>query len=231
MIDVDWVYIICSEKYESERYAEWNAWLSDNDIKGNISFYKWGTELTQEEIDQYVVRDGTLEKLYPWRTNYPIRPSEASIGINFINIFKDAYLNGYNKILTLESDVILHPDFINRINEILKVTESIDFNALSIGCGMGYRIQSDSGQNIIASVNQFRCADSLVFTRTAINYFYNNLKQIRLPVDEEFTQAVQRKELSVYWLEPPITVQGSQLPNNSSSTQNGNYNLRIPWEQ
>lgn len=230
MINVDWVYIICSEKFETDRYNKWSDWLKDNSINGSISFYKWGSELTQEDIDTFSVQDGTLEKLYPWRTGYPLRTSEISIGINFIKVFEDAYKNNYDKILILESDVLLHPQFIYKINETLEILQNMDFNALSIGCGMGYRIQSESGQNIIASVNQFRCADSLVFTRTAIDYFYDNLKQIKVPVDEEFTQAVQTNQISVYWLEPPITVQESQLPNQSSSTQNGNYNLRIPWE-
>jgi hypothetical protein len=230
MINIDRVYIICSEKYEADKYEKWQQWLDSNNINGEISFYKWGTELTQEEVDSYVLRDGTLEKYYPWRTGYPIRNSEASIAINFIKIFEDAYKKGYNRILTLESDVLLHPDFISKVNEILKMTEQVDLNVISIGCGMGYRIKSESGENIIAGVNQFRCADSLIFTNTAIDYFYNNLKQIRVPVDEEFTRAVQENHISVYWLEPPIAIQQSQMAGNSSQTQNGNYNLRIPWE-
>jgi len=229
MLTIDYVYIICSENYEQDRWNKWNKWLIENSIKGEIFFYKWGTDLTKEEVDSYVIRDGTLEQLYPWRKGYPIRNSEASIGINFIKIFEDAYNKNYNRILILESDVLLHPDFIEKVNHILKVTENIDFNSLSIGCGMGYRIQSENEQAILAAVDQFRCADSLIFTRTAIEYFYKNLKQIKVPVDEEFTRAVRRGDLNVYWLEPPITVQQSQMANNTSSIQNGNYDVKIPW--
>lgn len=230
MINLDRVYIICSEKYEADKYEKWKQWLKLNNINGEISFYKWGSELTQEEVDSYVVRDGTLERLYPWRTGYPIRNSEASIAINFIKIFEDAHKKGYNRILTLESDVLLHPDFINKINETLKITEEANLNVLSIGCGMGYRVKSENGDNIIVGTNQFRCADSLIFTRAAIDYYYTYLKQIRVPVDEEFTRSVQENHISIYWLEPPIVIQQSQMAGNSSETQNGNYNLKIPWE-
>lgn len=230
MINLDWVYIICSEKFEKFRYENWQTWLSMNQIKGSIVFHKWGTELSLEEVNEYVVRDGTLEQLYPWRTGYPIRDSEASIAINFIKIFEDAYKNNYQKILILESDVILHPNFIYSVNEIMKSVADYDFKAISLGCGLGLRIQNNTDTAVVAEVDQFRCADSLIFNKTAIDYFYNNLKQIRVPIDEEFTQAVRRKEMSVFWLEPPIAVQGSQIAGNQSSVQYGNpYNLQIPW--
>jgi hypothetical protein len=225
MINVDQVYIICSAQYESDKYNQWKLWLEKNIIKGQIFFYKWGSDLTQKEIDSYVVRDGTLEHLYPWRTGYPIRNSEASVAINFIKIFKDAADKKYNNILILESDVTLHPDFIEKLNAAIASINHIDFNVLSIGCGMGYRLNTPG----IAKVNQFRCADSLVFTKTAINYLNSTLKQIKVPIDEEFTQAVQRDELSVCWLEPPLAIQNSQMPGNTSSIQNGNYNLQLPW--
>jgi len=231
MINLDRVYIICSQEYEPDQYSKWSQWLATNNINGEIFCYKWGTDLTQEEVDSYVIKDGMLERLYPWRTGYPIRNSEASIAINFIKIFEDAFTKGYKKILTLESDVILHPNFINKVNELLEISKDTELNVISIGCGMGYRIHSESGENIIASVNQFRCADSLIFSRLAIEHFYHNLKQIRLPIDEEFTRAVQNNHISVYWLEPPIAIQASQMAGNSSQTQNGNYNLTIPWEK
>lgn len=232
MINLDWVYIICSEKFEPERFNAWKQWLENNNIKGSIEFYKWGTELSEDDINQYVVRDGTLEALYPWRTGYPIRNSEASVAINFIKIFEDAYNKNYDKILILESDVILHPNFIYAINEITNTVKDYDFNSISIGCGMGLRIQTDSPQAILVQVDQFRCADSLIFNRTSINHFYHNLKQIRLPIDEEFTNAVRSNKISVFWLEPPIAIQGSQVIGNESSVQYGNpYNLQIPWAQ
>lgn len=230
MINVDWVYIICSEKFEKERYDNWVVWLSLNNINGSIESYKWGTELSKEDIDQYVVRDGALETTFPWRTGYPIRDSEASVAINFLKIFEDAYNKNYEKILILESDVILHPEFIALTNDALQAVEGQDFNCISLGFGMGMRLKNDYNEVILGKVNQFRCADSLIFNRTAIDYFYNNLKQIRLPIDEEFTQAVRDNKIIIYWLDPPIAVQSSQIEGNSSSVQFGNpYNLQIPW--
>lgn len=229
MINVDWVYVICSEKFEPERYKMWDEWLSDNDINGSIEFYKWGSELSESDINHYVVRDGTLEELYPWRTGYPIRPAEASVAISFIKIFEDAFMQNYNKILIFESDVILHPNFIEIMNSLLDATKEIDMDSFSFGYGMGMRLQ-DQGHVYVAQVDQFRCADSLLFSKKAIEYFYHNLKQIRLPIDEEFTQAVRNQNINTFWLEPPIAVQGSQLSGGGSSIQSGNpWNLTLPW--
>lgn len=230
MINVDWVYIICSEKFEKERYDNWLVWLSNNSINGSIEFYKWGTELSKEDVEQYVVRDGTLEAMFPWRTGYPIRDSEASIGINFLKIFEDAYNKNYENILILESDVILYPNFIDVVNKLLKSVEDHNYGAISLGYGLGLRLENKDNNVFLAQMDQFRCADSLIFNKNSISYFYNNLKQIRLPIDEEFTKAVRENKISIYWLEPPIAVQGSQIQGNSSSIQFGNpYNLQIPW--
>lgn len=229
MLLTDYVYIICSKNHEQDRWNKWNEWLINNSIKGEIFFYRWGTDLKENEIISYVIKDGTLEKIFPFRKGFPLRNSEISLGINFIKIFEDAYNKNFSKILILESDAILHPSFIKKVNGLLEKISNNEWDCISLGYGAGQRLQNQNFE-YLGLVNRFRCTDSLLFNKSAIDYYYNNLKKIRLPIDEEFTMSVQMGKKSIYWLEPPITIQSSQMENGESTIQLGNpWNLKIPW--
>ena len=101
-------------------------------------FYKWGSELTDDDINKYSIDDGTLVRLFPFRKNFPLKKSEISLSINFLNIFKEAYEKKYDNILIFESDAILHPDFIKLINKYMdELNKNYSVRHMfSIGCGM-----------------------------------------------------------------------------------------------
>ena len=50
--------------------------------------YKWGTDLTEEDLKEHSIDDGTLVRLFPFRKNLPLKKTEISLSINFLNIFK-----------------------------------------------------------------------------------------------------------------------------------------------
>ena len=229
MLNTDYTYIICHKIKEPLLYDKWKKWLTNNSIKGEIFFYKWGDELSDKDIDFHVKRDGLLEKIFPFRKEYPLRNSEISLAINFIKIFEDSYNKNFSNILILESDAILHPNFFDKVNNILNKVSNNEWDCISLGFGVGLRLQNQ-GFEYLAPVNRFRCTDSLLFNKSAIDYYYHNLKKVSLPIDEEFTLSVQMNKKSVYWLDPPIVVQSSQMAGGESSIQLGNpWDLKLPW--
>ena len=89
--NIDHIFVICSKEKEQDKYNKWLKWMEFNDInKDYVSFYcyKWGTELTNDDLVKYSNDDGTLVRLFPFRQQFPLKRSEISLGINFLNVFK-----------------------------------------------------------------------------------------------------------------------------------------------
>jgi hypothetical protein len=212
---INHIYIICDKEKEEDKYKKWEQWIIDGKFKdGYVEFfsYKWGTELTDEDIKEYSNDDGTLVKLYPFRAKFPLKKSEISLGINFMKILKLALKDGYENILVFESDAILHPDFVKKFNLYMKnVLESYSvWHLLSIGCGMNKHSKNIKKNKHIYMGSEMRCNDSLVFNSRAMKIITENIPKLKLPIDEHFDILVKTHKLIVLWAEPTIVVQGSQ---------------------
>lgn len=213
---IDHMYIVCNKEKESDKYNKWLKWLEYNKVKEEfVTFYcyKWCDELTDDDIKNYSNDDGTLVKLFPFRANFPLKRSEISLSINFIHIFKDALDNQYKNILVFESDAILHPNFIELLNKYLMMlfnSSSIKWDMLSIGAGMNKHYPIIERNKFFYVSKEMRCLDSFVINETGMQFIVNNLKQIKLPIDEHFDIFVKENKLRLLWLEPTLVVQGSQ---------------------
>lgn len=212
---IDRIYIICDKENEPDKYDKWNKWITD--LKFNESYveffsYKWGTNLTNEDLNEYSNDDGTLVKLFPFRANFPLKKSEISLGINFMKILKKSLEAKHENILVFESDAILHPDFIEKFNLYMKeVFQSYsNWHLLSIGCGMNKHAKNIKKKKYIYMGKEMRCNDSLVFNLRAMKILTENIRSLKLPIDEHFDLLVKNNKLIVLWAEPTIVIQGSQ---------------------
>jgi hypothetical protein len=213
--NINKIYIICDKDKETDKYKKWEQWILDTKFnEGYVEFfsYKWGTTLTDDDIKEYSNDDGTLVKLYPFRANFPLKKSEISLGINFMLILKKALDAKYSNILVFESDAILHPDFVAKINYYMKevLTSYSNWHILSIGCGMNKHAKNIKKNKYIYMGNEMRCNDSLVFNSKAMKIITDNIGKLKLPIDEHFDILVKNHKLIVLWAEPTIVVQGSQ---------------------
>jgi len=213
--NINKIFIICDKEQEPEKYDKWNRWIIDNKFKDTyIEFfsYKWGNKLTDDDIKEHSNDDGTLVKLFPFREKFPLKKSEISLGINFMKILKKSLEAKYNNILVFESDAILHPDFIKKFNFYMKeLYESYSvWHILSIGCGMNKHVKNIKKKKHIYMGTEMRCTDSLVFNSKAMKVLTENIRLLKLPIDEHFDLLVKNHKLIVLWAEPTIVIQGSQ---------------------
>jgi hypothetical protein len=213
--NIDHIYIICHRDKETVKYDKWNKWMKFNQIpESYITFYcyKWGDELSKEDITEYHLDDGSLVRLFPFRANFPLKLSEISLSINFLNIFKEGIHKKYNNILVFESDAILHPSFITEFNKrLLELYSSYsNWHMLSLGCGMNKHINSIKKNKHIYLHKEVRCLDSFVISLNGMKKITELLKKVSLPIDEHIDILVKQNKIIMLWLEPTLVVQGSQ---------------------
>ena len=213
--NINHIYIICHKHKESDKYNKWIEWMKHNNISNDyVSFhcYKWGDELTEKDISDYSYDDGTLIRLFPFRANFPLKKSEISLSINFLQIFKDGLNKNYDNILVFESDAILHPEFITKLNAYMKeVKESYNhWHMLSLGCGMNRHHSNIKKNKHIYNVKDIRCLDSFVITKSGMKTITNLVKKVNLPIDEKLGLLIKNNKIIMLWAEPTIVVQGSQ---------------------
>lgn len=216
------IFIICDREKEADKYDKWNRWIADSKFKDSyvdIFSYKWGDNLTDEDIKEHSNDDGTMARLFPFRAKFPLKKSEISLGINFMKILKTSLKAGYENILVFESDAILHPNFIDKFNSYMRdVYESYsNWHILSVGCGMNKHAKNIKKKKFIYMGSEMRCNDSLVFNSRAIKIITDNITKLKLPIDEHFDLLVKNHKLTILWAEPTIVVQGSQCGHNPTT--------------
>jgi hypothetical protein len=221
------IYVICNKDKEPDKYAKWLGWINHNNIPEDyISFYcyKWGDELSEEDLKEYSLDDGTLVKLFPFRAPFPLKKSEISLSINFLNVFKMALEKKQEYILVFESDAILHPNFINLMNSHMKeLFESYsNWHMFSIGCGMNKHFPKVKKNKHIYLGKEIRCLDSFVINERGMRFLVENLKKVKIPIDEHLDIFVKSNKLFILWLEPTIVVQGSQTGINPTTIRYSN---------
>lgn len=235
---IDHIYIICSKEYEKDKYQKWLDWQKYNNIEDSYItyyFYKWGTDLTDEDISKYSIDDGTLVKLFPFRANFPLKKSEISLSINFLNIFKEGLRNKYNNILVFESDAILHPEFMKKMNihmDELSKNYTV-WHMFSLGCGMNKHFSKIKKNKNIYLAKEIRCLDSFVISHLGMKFITENLSKVKIPIDEHLDIFVKNNKLLILWLEPTIVVQGSQTGINPTTIRyNDSIYVKLedcPW--
>lgn len=213
--NIDHIYVICHKDKEPTKYDKWINWMKFNQIsESDLTFYcyKWCDELSKDDIENIHLNDGSLARLFPFRANFPLKLSEMSLSINFLNIFKEGIEKKYQNILVFESDAILHPSFIKEFNNrmIELSTSYSNWHMLSIGCGMNKHIYPVKKNKHIYLHKEVRCLDSFVISLNGMKKITELLKKISLPIDEHIDILVKQNKIIMLWLEPTLVVQGSQ---------------------
>jgi GR25 family glycosyltransferase involved in LPS biosynthesis len=156
------------------------------------------------------------------------KPSLMSLVLKHFYVYKEI-AEKYHQALILEDDVILSNNFTTILNHYLCQLPN-DYDMLFIGNGCNLHIDSKlikPNQNIYLKDKQqvfgfghqvnatTRCTDSYIVSnkcaKQLCNYIANLQYKINLPSDWWINLADTHNNFNIYWAEPTIVVQGSEI--------------------
>ena len=176
-----------------------------------------------EFIEKYDKDEITDQESVLFDINY--KKSTMSLHLKHNYVYKMIAEN-YENALILEDDVILCNKFIEKLNNYVSQLPK-NFDMLFIGDGCNLHIQKDKlipHKNIYEKClyptkwggdGASRCSDSYIISKKCANKmceYINNLNyKINLPIDWWINVAARDNNFKVYWAEPTIVTQGTQI--------------------
>jgi GR25 family glycosyltransferase involved in LPS biosynthesis len=148
----------------------------------------------------------------------PRRLSDSEISLSIKHIYAlSAIAAGKNAggeqapSLVLEDDTVLSERFSVLLQSALQSMPK-DWQILFIGDGCGLRVPGRSDQDAMYRMNppRSKCSDAYLINTAAARSLLQTLVPFSLPIDLELGCSMLQQQTVCYWLEPPITTQGSQ---------------------
>jgi len=212
------IYIMCHPEHEPIRYQLLLSQLKKRGL--NVIWVRgpWGSELTSEEFfnayDPFRPRLGMGMGLC-FKSAALLR-GEVSLVLSFYTALCQALAEhpAQDTFIFFESDVVLRPDFTERLDAILKDQRPWDY--ISLGEGVGTRPVGASPSyfaptTLFTPPHQFvfRCTDSMLLRRSFLEKLRKTLLPCRECLDWELNvQAIVHKAVSL-WADPPLVEPGS----------------------
>ena len=208
---------MCHPEHEPIRYQLLLSQLKN--IPNKIHWVRgpWGSELKSEDFfkvyDPFRTRFGSPTAL-TFKSAALLR-GEVSLVLSFYTALCEA-LETYpdDAFIFFESDVVLRPDFMQRLEAILADPRPWDY--ISLGEGVGTRPPGASPSyfaptTLFTPPHQFvfRCTDSMLIRRSFLEKLRATLLPCRECLDWELNiQAMVHKAVSL-WADPPLVEPGS----------------------
>ena len=155
------IFVICDERYEPERHAALQKWLSSTFPSNYYSFdlHCWGSTVTKEDMQRYGV-SGRQSR------------SEASLIVNHLKILEKfcRHYGTNDRILVLESDVIPVNGWLDTLSvQLAKLEKTTDWDFFQIGNGCGHKPKQaeyiTTNEPEVYLCPATRCADSIIWSR------------------------------------------------------------------
>ena len=223
---IDAIYLICNPAHEQDRYNSALRRMTGHGFpmeKVKIAGPTWGTSLSADLCFQ--VYDPWLPRPIPalvFKSRALLR-GEISLTLNFYSAIKDAHEAGYKSIMVLESDVIFHQQFTERLAQIYEELGDKPWDYISLSDGVGthlgeympnrpqYGLWYSAPQTAILAPKfmTFRCTDSMLLGQRFIAHLYKHLIPFRDCLDWELNYQLYAMNGTAYWAEPHIVEQGT----------------------
>ena len=210
------IYMLCHPEHEPIRYQLLLSQLKN--IPNKIHWVRgpWGSELKSEDFfkvyDPFRPRFGSSRALC-FKSAALLR-GEVSLILSFYTALCEA-LEAYpdqDAFIFFESDVVLRPDFMERLEAILADPQPWDYISLGEGVGTRPVVQSYFAPTTLFTPPHqfvFRCTDSMLIRRSFLEKLRATLLPCRECLDWELNiQAMVHKAVSL-WADPPLVEPGS----------------------
>ena len=177
------------------------------------------SEPTEEERNKLFFtpqdyRESDLSKV----RQFPLTKSEMSLAYKHYKIFEQIAKQDDDNpyALIIEDDAIFHKRLIELLDQSLNELKVIgNWDMFFIGSGW-----SETSPNWTKEENKTvyrknhpaaRCTDSFIVTREAAQKLLSALIPMHGPIDWELDRKMKELNFNVYWRDPPIVKQGSQI--------------------
>ena len=191
--------------------------------KSIIEQFKKQNITDYEFIEKYDVNEITDDESSLFEQNF--KKSSISLHLKHIYVY-NLIAKNYLNALIFEDDIILSDNFKEILNKYISQLPK-DYDMLFIGNGSNLHIQTDNlspNKNIYEKCLEptswggdgaTRCTDSYIISNKCAQIlckYINNLKyKINVQIDWWLNRAARDNNLKVYWAEPTIVSQGSEL--------------------
>lgn len=123
--------------------------------------------------------------------------------------------NPHEKCLIFEDDVLLGRDFGSRLSACLVEAKNLPENVIlciGSGCNLFTERKRLIKSRMLYPATQMRAADSYVLSRGVAQILVEYIEEngFDRPYDHYLDSIVEALNIRIYWLEPPVVVQGSQ---------------------
>ena len=203
------------EAYDAEE-------LSDEMIE---KFSRNDDAIRQEKID--LVKNIQIENMFyadkkPWTQGVdysartaevvPLRKSEISLALKHLLAWMNIAEQDLDYGVLLEDDVIIFPGFTEDFEEQMKNVPA-DWDMIFFGSGCGFRVpERTAGRGVYKMTPpRVKCTDSYAISNKAAKKLRDELFPITVPIDFELQHFAVKHDFSVYWFEPPLILQGSEI--------------------
>jgi glycosyl transferase family 25 len=163
------------------------------------------------DYDVAAIPDPLRERMF---RSGDLSPGQQSCALKHWQAHMLADQRGHERVLVLEDDVILAPDFKQVFERALDEELAIDGPHVTfLGCGGHYYVPKADLEpgRLLYRRDQGKFADSYIVNRSAVKQRLRWLGQygIEKPIDHQFEHIDREAGTAMYWLEPPIVEQGS----------------------
>jgi GR25 family glycosyltransferase involved in LPS biosynthesis len=205
------------EALSSLQLSEQTSWIETEpyDLDDIDKYYKFSGEIWDEKVGSLKYQSGCSDPRH-------ITPQELSLVVKHYRAYELIVDAGYESALVLEDDVVFCKGFVNYFNSFLESTPK-DWDMIFIGSGAGLRIPKrllKPNQNAyLKSHPATKCTDSYIITNKAAKILKDTMLPMTLGADFELNYQLYKNDFKVYWWEPPIVAQGSQIGMYKSAIQ------------
>ena len=218
---VDHTFILCDSKKEPERAAYLQKWLSEKKMDPSsytMELHCYGTDISVEQAykvyDPYQDRK-PVEQQRSFNS-YNLKLGEISLVLNWAHAAKTAVERGFQVVMILESDVLFHDDFLERLTDGLHMleTQNVEWDFLSLSAGANlrpHRLPGDTSLGWFPVRNYYhtRTTDAMIYKVSMLEKIHGTLFPFAEVLDWELNYQLSLHKSRSFWLDPPILRQGS----------------------
>jgi GR25 family glycosyltransferase involved in LPS biosynthesis len=196
-----------------------------------LGIFQLKNQSFKECVDYYASQNTSLEldfEFFRWLRPRPLRPSEISVFLKHRAVWEHIKYDNSEFCVIAEDDIIFKEDSLTVLLRLLQTLPSdADYVDIAGGCNLLPRIGNDIVNQSFFKVcpPRDRTLTCAIVRRSLVQRLLDLNAPICIPVDWFWTYGFKMLDATVYWIEPPVFSNGSELNAYKSTTHEIAYDL------